>query len=61
MFRPFRACINFVASFVGIFVDFVESDRESPREGAKNRNREWTPMHANAQGYEVSGWIKRVD
>ena len=24
MFRPFRACINFVASFVGDFVAFVE-------------------------------------
>ena len=35
MSRPFRAVINFVASFVGNFVAFVESDRESSREGAK--------------------------
>jgi hypothetical protein len=37
MLRPFRAVINFVASLVGNFVAFVESDRESSREGAKPR------------------------
>ena len=38
MSRPFRAFINFVASFVGNFVAFVESD--SSREGAENVNRD---------------------
>ena len=37
--------LNFVASFVGNFVAFVESNRESPCEGAENRNRESHEMN----------------
>jgi hypothetical protein len=57
MYRPFRAGINFVASFVGNFVAFVESNRESSREDAKNRNRECT----NARENGLSGWMKCAD
>jgi hypothetical protein len=46
--------LRFIASFVG---NFVESYRESSCEGAKNGNRESTPMYAN----EREIWSKRVE
>jgi hypothetical protein len=49
MSRPFRAGISFVASFVGNFVAFVESNWWSLTEaqrhgGAEKRNRECMEM-----------------
>jgi hypothetical protein len=45
---------HFVASLVGNFVAFVEINRESSREGAKNGNREWTLIHANK--FDGAAW-----
>ena len=57
--RPFRAFINFVASFVGNFVAFDACCRffltEARRHrGAENRNREWTLIHANE--FDGAAW-----
>jgi hypothetical protein len=54
--RPFRAFINFVASFAGNFVgNFVEIARNH------ESTKEKVQFAANARETGLSGWMKRAD